>query len=161
MNAKERKALLSFLFWARRNYGYAGGVKGTKLLLGGTEFRCSRGKLSYWDEFWCEDSFIGQEMIRHDDQGWIWGMNYYGRTIKSNKRVPKNEIFAFLRSALMECNKEWPCRGPKTYVQGVWVYESDRDVLGSLDNFCGTEKIYYKDVLVYRGEYHGGLIKGK
>ncbi|OGZ33397.1 MAG: hypothetical protein A2Y98_03695 [Candidatus Portnoybacteria bacterium RBG_19FT_COMBO_36_7] len=160
MNAKERKALLLFLFWARQNHGYASGVKGTKLAKSGSEFRCSCKKFSYRDQVWCEDPFIGQEMVSHDDQGWIWGMNYYGRTLKSNQKVKRDAIFAFLRSALMECNKKWPHRGPKMVIQGVWVYENERDIIGSLDNFCGTEKIFYKGVLVYRGEYHGGIISG-
>jgi len=156
MNAKLRKSFLSFLFWARRRHGYAGGAKGNVLLRGGRQFICSRGKFLYWDDIWCFNPFIGQEMVWSNESGWIWGMNYYGRMTQ-----PSDFVYLFLRSALLRCDVYMSYRGPKSYTEGEWVYETTLEPWSNIIRFCGTEFIYRKGVIVYRGEYHGGIIKGK
>lgn len=159
MDNELKKHFLYFLGWARRNHGYASGAKGENLLRGGSEFRCERGQFSYWDQYWGFNPFIGQEMVWHGDIGWLWGMNYYGKAMIETQRASAQEIFKFLKSALL--NSKFMFRGPRTYAQGDLVYETECEAPSLLDRFCGTERIYYKNVLVYRGEYHGGFIGQK
>ncbi|MFH0852311.1 MAG: DUF5680 domain-containing protein [bacterium] len=164
MNAKQRKSFLSFLFWARRTHGYAGGAKGDNLLRGGKQFTCSRGVFSYGDTFLDQDPFIGQETVWHADRGWLWGMNYYGAMLRAGKRtlvVSAEETYMFLKFALLECDVTAPYRGPKSHAEGNWVYENEWTPWSKLERFCGTEAIFYKGILVYQGEYHGGVIGTK
>ncbi len=161
MNAKLKKALLLFLFWARRTHGYAGGAKGRKLLMGGEEFVCSRGKFTYFDTFRGPKSFIGQELVWSGDDGWIWGMNYYGVALAGEKDLPTERIYQFLRSSLLSCDAAAPYRGPKSYAQGKWVYENNWAPWSRITRFSGEEKIFYNGRMVYEGEYHGVALKDK
>ena len=167
MDNKLLKAFLAFLIVARQN-GYAGGAEGVTILRGGKQFKFDDAGFSYWDTYYGFDPFAGQELVWAHDVGWMWAMNYYGGLLKDicyhQKELPRdeaNKVYEFLKTALCQVKVETPYRGPKNYSKRDWVYENEWEVRSSVEEFCGSERIFHKNILVYRGDYHGGLLKDK
>ncbi|OIO48254.1 MAG: hypothetical protein AUJ32_01005 [Parcubacteria group bacterium CG1_02_40_82] len=167
MDSKLLKAFLAFLIVARQN-GYIGGAEGAAIFRGGKQFKFDEAGFSYWDTYYGFDPFVGQELVWAYDLGWVWAMNYYGGLIKDicchQKELPRasaKEVYEFLRAALCQAKIEKPYRGPKSYSKGDWAYKNAWRSGSSVEDFCGSERIFYKNLVVYRGDYHGGFIKGK
>lgn len=165
MDSKLLKAFLSFLIVARQS-GYAGGGKGITILRGGKQFQFDDAGFSYRDTYYGFDPFVGQELVWAYDVGWMWAMNYYGGLLRDicyhQKELPRssaNKVYEFLRIALCQGKVEIPYRGPKSYSKGEWVYKNEWETGSSIREFKGTERIYFKHILVYRGDYHGGFVK--
>ncbi len=165
MDEKQRNALSQFLVKAKGKT-YASGAKGKKLLGGGEEFKFEDAEFTYWDKHLGFNPFIGREIVESQDMSLGWGMNYYGRLVILEEAFIANNIdrvYGFLKSALCLVSERSPFRGPTRYVDasGDLVYESEVEPGSNIEHFCGQERIYFKGVLVYKCEFHGGDIKGR
>lgn len=107
----------------------------------------------YRDRYSGFNPFIGEEIVWKEGEV-IWGMNYYGRVI--SEEIPAKEIYEFLKEALRQVRKDKPFRGPKSFQKEYFEYVNE--VNGSVEEFYGIEKIFYKGEEVYRLVYHGGSI---
>jgi len=145
--------LSKFLVKAKINT-YASDTKAKILRDGSKELVFSEGRLFYRDRYFGENPFIGEEIVFHKDK-YIWGMNYHGRAI-SSKYFSLRDLYAFLREALKRVNEKNPFRGPEKYDEHIFRYVNS--VEGNVSKFNGTEKIFYKEIEVYRLLYHGGFI---
>jgi hypothetical protein len=81
-------------------------------------------------------------------------MLYYGWVGKTE--VSNNDVYRFLRHALMRVPEDAPYRGPDSYVENYLEYQNRVD--GGLDNFSGEEVILDKGEEIYRARYFGGLV---
>lgn len=123
---------------------------------GSKKFEYKKGKFYYQDTYFGFDPFIGEEIIFYQQKP-IWGMNYYGRVLAKN--ISAKNIYNFLKKALQKVNLANPYRGPDVYKNGDFKYINKTK--GSIGDFQGWEKIYYKNELIYILNYHGGKIKEK
>lgn len=125
--------------------------------------------LEYRDSY-CGFFFApGQEVVRL--KGFpIWVMSYSGGMLKEYhpNTINKNnvskvkfakDVFNFLKDALSRVDVINPYRGPKRYAQKDWVYKSK--VNGTILDFQGAEEIYFKNKLVFKQYYIGGLVINK
>ena len=145
--------LSKFLVKAKMNT-YAGDTKAMILTDGSKELVFSEGRLFYRDRYFGENPFIGEEIVFHEDK-YVWGMNYYGHAISSTD-FSLRDLYAFLREALRRVNEKKPFRGPEKYDENIFRYINN--VEGDVSQFNGSEKIFYKEIEVYRLLYHGGFI---
>lgn len=145
--------LSKFLVKAKVNT-YASDTKATILEDGSKELVFREVKLFYRDRYFGENPFIGQEIVFHEDK-YIWGMNYYGHAVFS-KDFSLRDLYAFLREALKRVDEKNPFRGPEKYHGHVFRYVNK--VKGNVNQFNGTERIFYKEIEVYRLVYQGGFI---
>lgn len=144
------KSLRQFLVNAKRNT-YAlkqGKIKSSRL--SSHDYFYQDGKYCYLDSFVGASYFSGEEIVYEDEKP-IWSMNYYGKVIGENFQGD------FLKEALLKVSLEKPYRGPECYHRGDFIYVNS--VTGSIQCFHGKEDIFYQDIKIYEGYYHGGLIK--
>jgi len=134
---------------------YASGdeSKVIKLKDGSKEINFSLNNFKYRDRYYGEYNFSGEEIVWENDKAY-WSMNYFGIT---NLKIdfPKN-FPEFLKEALRKVPEKYPFRGPKFYSNGDFEYIND--INGSIDDFYGIEKIFYKGAEIYKLYYHGGII---
>ncbi|MCI5773760.1 MAG: DUF5680 domain-containing protein [Erysipelotrichaceae bacterium] len=109
----------------------------------------TEGNYKYFDSFFGSSSFSGQETVYKGDSV-CWSLNYYGKVLKDQFNGD------FLKEALLLVNEKEPYRGPSLYQKGDFTYTTE--VIGDMNSFNGKEKIYYKDMMIYEGFYHGGRI---
>ena len=155
MNVKKLAKLNKFLVKAKKNT-YAGGGKEKKLSDQSRELRFKQGKFEYRDRYFGSISFIGQEVVFYDKKI-IWGTNYYGRVV--SETIFSDQIYRFLKKALKKITENKPFRGPDNFQLENFKYTNK--VKGKIDNFKGNEIIFYKKEIVYKLNYHGGLVKIK
>ncbi|MBR9692101.1 hypothetical protein GOV06_04940, partial [Candidatus Woesearchaeota archaeon] len=113
-------------------------------------------EFKYRDIYFGFDPFSGEEIVWQNGKV-IWSMNYYGGTIL--EIIPTKQVYEFLKKVLQQVTEERPFRGPTNFKEDDFEYIDKSE--GDIDNFTGTEKIFYKGKEVYRLNYHGGLIKTK
>ena len=121
---------------------------------GSNELLFRKDNLIYKDKYYGADPFIGEEVVLEDNKV-IWVMNYYGEVISSDADV-KN-VYAFLKKAMSQVNEDKPFRGPAEYTEGDYKYLNSNE--GDINNFSGSEKIFYKNKNVYKLIYHGCSVK--
>ena len=149
--------LSKFLVRAKISTYASSGEGGENLLPDGSkEFEFKEKKFRYRDRYFGFNPFVGQEVIFQNGKI-IWGMNYYGRAI--SKSIPPKQIYQFLQKALKKIPKDKPFRGPRRFKKDNFQYLNK--IKGTLGKFKGEEKIFYKEQIVYKLSYHGGLIIGK
>ena len=140
---------------ANRNT-YASGNKPRALEDGSKEFTYEEGGFKLRDRYFGFNPFAGETVVWRD--GKIhWVMNYYGWS-KSGE-VSDEQVFAFLRKALVQVKAERPFRGPSEFKEGEFRY-TDRSE-GDVKSFRGVETIYYKGWEAHHVIYHGGIVKDK
>lgn len=150
--------LSEFLVKAKANT-YASKESKRKILEDGTkEFTFKNGLYKYRDRYLGFDPFIGEEIVWYDKEA-IWGMNYYGRIVSPNN-ISSEEIYGFLRKALMRVKKFAPFRGLPLFVENNFKYANKWE--GDITKFKGEENIF-SDLKnkVYTLGYQGGLIETK
>jgi len=135
---------------------YASDGKLSVLEDGSKELIYEEKEFKYRDMYFGFNPFIGEEIVFKNNKA-IWGMNYYG-FISSNV-VSAKQVYEFLKKALRKVTDNQPYRGPGKLKEGEFEYTNN--VRGSVDNFTGTEIIYYKGKEVYILNYYGGIIKQK
>ena len=117
------------------------------------EARFSQGDLTYRDRWYGGTSFAGQEIVWQQGRA-VWALDFYGAN-RPGTSAPPEELTKFHKSALQRVDAARPYRGPALYRDGRFTYVTD--VSGSIEEFRGTERVFYDDVEVYRMEFHGGL----
>lgn len=150
------KELTAFLDEANKNsYANKDAPKAPSSRLKSEDYHSEKGNLIYHDTYFGGRDFIGEEVVYKDGVP-VWGMNYYGYVLDQSQS--EKEVYDFLRKALMqEYDDVIPVRGAKNYKEDGWEYHNAPD--GTLERFTGVETIYRDNKLVYRADYHGGLIK--
>ncbi|PIR89986.1 XRE family transcriptional regulator [bacterium (Candidatus Gribaldobacteria) CG07_land_8_20_14_0_80_33_18] len=146
--------LSKFLVKAKINTYASSGEGGEKILFDESkEFEFEEKEFKYRDRYFGFDPFIGQEIVWQNGKI-IWGMNYYGKVV--SEVIPVKQIYQFLKEVLKKVLENKPFRGPDNFKQGDFEYFNK--VEGVVENFQGEEAIFYKKQLVYKLNYHGGLV---
>jgi hypothetical protein len=147
--------LNNFLVKAKINAYASNGEDEEKILPDGSkEFKFKEGEFKYRDRYFGFNPFIGEEVVFRKGEV-IWGMNYYGKIISEN--IPPKQIYQFLQEALKKTTEDKPFRGPNSFKKDDFEYINNAK--GTFEEFIGQENILYKKQIVYRLNYHGGLIK--
>jgi len=151
------KQLSKFLVKAKINTYVSSGEGGEKILPdGGKEFKFKERKFKYRDRYFGFNPFIGEEIVWQNEKI-VWGMNYYGEII--TKIFSAKDIYYFLQEALKRASEDKPFRGPDNFKKADFEYSNKTK--GTVKKFQGEEIIFYKEQIVYKLSYHGGLIIGK
>lgn len=108
------------------------------------------GKFILHDNWFGGEPFGGREVVFCDKKPY-WMMVYYGSD--SGKA---EGLIAFLRRALAKPDSEIPVRGPKELTDGDFRYVNTTS--GTLEDFVGEEKIYFKGKEAYKAYFSGGLV---
>ena len=134
---------------------YASDGEGKEKILedGSKELIYESGEWRYCDRYFGFNPFIGEEIVWLNNEA-VWGMNYYGRILSDE--VNAKLLYKFLRNAMRLVEAERPFRGPTEFQEKEWDYKDESH--GTVDNFEGTETIYFREEKVYELKYHGGLI---
>ncbi|MBU4204922.1 hypothetical protein KKE19_04455 [Patescibacteria group bacterium] len=117
------------------------------------EFEYADGEWKYKDRYFGYDPFVGQEVVWKNGKV-VWVMNYCGKVLKDVAGV--EEIYKFLKKALLKPNKLIPLRGPEKFEEGDFKYLNVGG--GDLDYFQHIETIFYKGERVYELTCQGGKI---
>ncbi|MDR1264100.1 MAG: DUF5680 domain-containing protein [Propionibacteriaceae bacterium] len=110
---------------------------------------------SYRDSYFGGTAFVGQEVVWLDDAP-VWAMNYHG-SVLDPELIDAAEAGQIIRRALSQLYAAGRFLGGWRWSDGagrVYVDESDGDV----GSFTGRERIEVGDRIVYRLDYHGGLV---
>jgi len=146
--------LSKFLVKAKINTYASSGEGGERILSDGSkEFEFKEGEFKYRDRDFGYNPFIGQEIVWRNAKV-VWGMNYYGKIV--SEIIPAKDIYQFLQEALKRVTKDNPFRGPNNYKKDDFKYINKTK--GNVEKFEGQEIIFYKNKLVYKLNYHGGLV---
>lgn len=102
------------------------------------------------------DSYLGGRLFTGEEAIWkngvpIWAMNYSGRITGEKFRGD------FLKTALLNMQKDMPYRGPAYLVDGFYIYCCK--VAGTPEWFQGREEISYRGETVYECYFHGGAVE--
>jgi hypothetical protein len=145
-----------FLNEANKNsYANKNAPKTASLRPASKDYHFEKDNLIYHDTYFGERNFIGEEVI-YENNIPVWGANYYGFII--GEKTNEKDVYVFLRQALIQdCGDMIPIRGPAAF-KGEWS-EYRFNVSGDLENFVGTEEIYFDEKIVYRCFIRGGVIE--
>ncbi len=153
-----REALCQFLVQAKR-HTYAGqGDDATvmPLLPGTRQLEYRDGDFFYRDIYAGIPNFVGQEIVYFHNEP-IWSMSYAGGIVTQAPEAPSwREVFAFLRTALLQVSDASPYRGPADIEDGDYRYHHDQQ--GSFNAFWGEETVTQLGHLVYRLHYSGRVL---
>ena len=159
MTASYRREALSHFLVQAKQQTYAGqgdDATVTPLLPGTRQLEYRERDFCYRDIYAGLVQFVGQEMVYHRDQP-IWSMSYAGGLVDPSSASPSwRDVFAFLRTALLQVSDTSPYRGPRRVESGDYRY--DHDSYGSFDAFWGEETVTQCDCLVYRLHYSGRVL---
>jgi hypothetical protein len=113
------------------------------------------GDWSYLDSYFGGTDFLGQEAVWRESVP-VWAMNYYGRILRADW-IDAATAGRIIKQALSALYREGRFLGGFMHVDGPHIYvdQSEGDAL----SFTGHEIIRIGDDVVYRLDYHGGLIK--
>lgn len=105
------------------------------------------------DSFYGGHPYAGQEVIYHLGKA-VWAMQYRG-WVYDTEMTP-NEVYGFLKKALLAAPAEHPYRGPSELQEGSLVYRNEWH--GEIDNFAGQEIILDGEQEIYKALYFGGIV---
>lgn len=143
-----------FLVKAKINTYASSGEEGEKILSNGSkEFEFKEKEFKYRDRYLGFNPFIGQEIVWQNGKI-VWGMNYYGKIV--SEIIPAKDIYQFLQEVLKKITKDKPFRGPDNFKNDDFKYINKTE--GAIKGFKGEEIIFYKEQIVYKLNYQGGLI---
>ncbi len=113
------------------------------------------GRWRYRDSYFGGTDFLGQECVLLDDAP-VWAMNYYGYILRPDL-IDVAKAGHVIKTALTAMYREGRfLRGFELPV-GVFVYADGNT--GDVAHFHGLETISLDAEIVYRLDYHGGLVK--
>lgn len=150
---------------AAKKATYASGKK-ADLLIDGSNWLCFQEEdLTYFDIYRGNKSFAGTESVSSGGT-LFWVLHYHGGLFMLPSEfaifpITVEDIFIFLRKALMNVSAEHPFRGPPFFKEGLWRYT--HWWMKNPTGFNGYEAIWYgSDDLcktkVYELHFHCGLI---
>ena len=149
--------LEQFLVKAKVSAYASEGEVGEEILADGCkELTFQEGKFKYRDRYFGWNPFVGEEVVWQGDQI-AWAMNYYGLVF--DEVVPVGQVYAFLQQAMNQVKENRPFRGPQSLKANDYEYLDESQ--GSVEQFTGTERIFYQGREIYRLNYHGGRVKAK
>ena len=125
-------------------------------LPGAHQLEFQQGPLLYRDVYFGGLGFVGLETVSEVGKT-IWGMSYYGTVLPGSGETQLAGMPPFLKAALRKIPREAPYRGPADYQQGAYRYENQ--IHGEIDQFHGTEMIYFGEQAIYQLHYSGGAVR--
>lgn len=148
--------IAEFLLQAKKStYAKSGEAGEKKLKNGGRVFTYKVDGYTYVDTYFGYDPFFGQELVLENGKV-IWVMNYWGKILSDI--VSAEEIYNFVRRALLHPDPLVPVRGPENFREGDFSYSNIGG--GTVENhFHHVEIIFYKRKKVYELSCHGGMVK--
>lgn len=148
--------LIEFLIKAKTStYAYGIKFKVISTKPNSIDYHYEEDNFIYHDTYFGSKEFYGEEIVYFDDKP-IWYMEYKGGVLNDET----TDIYAkVLKPALKNVNYKLPLRGPKEFIVGDYKYTFE--TIGTLDQFEGKERIYYKDKLVYELKCCGGNMEIK
>ncbi len=148
------KELSEFIARAKRNTFATGGEKVASSKTASKDYLYKEGEFIYRDSYFGSRYDIGQEIVWRNDEP-IWGMNYMGGMREGYEDLSK-ATFRFLKECLTLVDASMPFRGPELHQKGEFKYRNE--VVGDVERFQGTERIFFRSDEIYERTYHGGLI---
>jgi len=158
----EKEKLLEFIANAHRNT-YAAPDEIRKkykckepIIQGHKDYDFIEGEWRYHDSysgtFWAP----GREVVFYQGKP-VWCMSYQGRVINGLTEEFIEEVYAFLKKALMNFDNRMPFRGPKHFKNNDFEYAFK--LKGDYSYFTGREAIKHKGKEVFLQHVMGELIK--
>lgn len=132
-----------------------GGAKISSSRRGSLDIVFVDGHFFYQDSFVGISDFCGQEHICFKTEP-VWSQAYYGRIYRPDL-IDSAKTVEVLKAALGAMYRQGRFLGPFEYVHGDFGYFDINS--GDYSNFSGHEEIRFKDELVYRLQYFGGLVR--
>lgn len=115
------------------------------------------GNWEYFDGYAGEEWAPGREVVLFEGKP-VWAMSYQGKHNEDySKDFFQEEVFPFLKKALMNIDDLMPLRGPKEFVNGDFRYVFK--IKGDYRYFTGRESITHKGIEVFFQNVMGELIK--
>ncbi len=153
MKSIDKGKLKEFILEASRAT-YASGDESIKKKQpdGSTTIEFESGAYRYHDNYFGGEPYGGREVVFLDGKP-LWMMVYYGFV---HKGMENKEVYSFLIESLSNTTLEMPYRGPVLYKNNEWKYENT--IVGEVDNFSGTEKIFKNEICIYEASYIGGFV---
>jgi len=151
----EDSAALARILVDAKARGYASGNESQirRLPDGGREVRSERDGYVYQDRWYGGERFTGQEVLWHQGRA-VWSMTFYGATTPGRKAPA--DFPAFHKSALRRASIDAPFRGPALYREGEYTYLNTW--VGSVEEFSGVERVFFRDEEVFHLTYQGGSL---
>ena len=152
MSIFDKEALKNFIFAASRAT-YASGNEDIKKEQpdGSTTIEFESGVYKYHDNYFGGEPYGGREIVFLDGKP-LWMMVYYGLVHDGANK----DVYGFLMESLSNTTVDMPYRGPTLFEKGEWKYENK--LVGGVDRFSGTEKIFRDGQCIYEASYIGGLV---
>jgi hypothetical protein len=147
--------LIDFLIEAKKRTYASDGEGGERRLDDGSkELTFELGEFRYRDRYFGFDPFSGEEVVWENGES-IWVMNYYGGLISD--QLSGKQVYGFLKKAMMKIDRDRYFRGPEHFRDGDLEY-TDKSY-GNIEDFLGVEEISFKGEVIYRLNYHGGIVR--
>ncbi len=163
MSNINKDELLRFIAKAHRNTYAASKEVGKKqrlevpFLPGHKCYYFRDGDFEYYDGYAGKAWAPGREVILLGGKP-IWAMSYQGRHNENySEQFFEEEVFPFLKRALMAITDEMPFRGPSILSEGDFEYTFR--IEGDYQYFKGRETITHKGEVVFFQDVMGELIK--
>lgn len=121
---------------------------------GSHDLSFARGRFRYVDSYFGGTDFLGQEVVWENDMP-LWAMNYYGRVLRPDL-IDGERAAGVIRHALSAMYAEGRFLGGFETAHAGYTYTDESE--GGPSQFTGLEQIHYDGILVYRLDYHGGMI---
>ncbi|MES3005982.1 MAG: DUF5680 domain-containing protein [Patescibacteria group bacterium] len=152
MSIFDKTALKNFIFEASQAT-YASGDDSIKKKQpdGSTTIEYESGAYKYHDNYFGGEPYGGREVVFLNDKP-LWMMVYYGLVHEGANK----EVYGFLMESLSNTTVDMPYRGPVLFEKGELKYENN--LVGDVDNFSGTERIFRNEQCIYEASYIGGLV---
>ena len=114
-----------------------------------------RDEFKYHDSYFGGSDFIGEEVVYAHDEP-VWGMNYYGSILKSEK-ISAAEAGMMIKASLSRMYAAGRFLGGWEHQLEDLIYHDTSE--GDLAHFTGYEWIEKGGEKVYELFYHGGFIR--
>lgn len=159
----EKETLLAFIAKAHRNtYAAPPEIQkqhscATPILPGHFDYEFVDGDYSYHDSYAGITWAPGREVIFYQGSP-VWAMAYQGHGHEVyDEKFFSEQVFPFLKKALMNFDDSLPFRGPTEFVDGDFKYVFT--VQGDYRYFIGQERVYFKGEEVFMQDVMGSIIK--
>lgn len=150
----DRDEFVQFLLAARQ---YTVGAAATSLVPDAQQVEYRQGIWLHRTTTLGTAAVVGQEIVYRQDHP-VWGMGYAGGVLDlGDDPAQMEQVYAFLRAALLRATPMRPYRGPATWREGDYVYRDQSQ--GTLRGFWGDERITYRARKVYELHYSGGIVR--
>ncbi|MEO0389360.1 MAG: DUF5680 domain-containing protein [Pseudomonadota bacterium] len=112
------------------------------------------GDWRYRDRYTGHNPYGGQELVWFQGQT-VWMKNYLAQVLSDI--CPMDDIYDFQRHALGQPDPNHLMRGPALVEQGSFRYTNE--ISRDIQQFAGTETIWFGSTPVYRMVLHGGALR--